>query len=146
MSEVVAVGEVTEAGVVATVIHPAWQEYFAENPDVIGFTSWVPGAERQEGSVWDWEVALWMHVRGYSSDVQRVCMGWLPGKEPFASWAYPTSGSEWYRYILPPYIVEASQEPDEERLPVNPDIAPFALVDYHARNVVRDPLGTLTRN
>lgn len=81
-------------------IHPAWRAITDLRPRMIGVALWRPGAVREPGHCWDWEIALSMIVRGYGADVVRCA-----------------EVGGWARYLLPPlYIFE--QEGDDD-LPVN---------------------------
>jgi hypothetical protein len=113
--------------------HPAWNEWFDAHQFAGDIVEWEPGMTRPNPlDVWDWEVALWMIVRGY--DVTATYHG---------SMAYNyTVGYKGhndvlflYRYTLPDLTIWGEPEKEEEHLEVNPEISPFLLMDYYDKQL-----------
>ena len=88
-------------------VHPAWVEWYEVHPEAGNVVPWAPGkVKEQPNDVWDWQVALFMNVRGY--EVTRT--------EEFAVLVTDqrTGETDWqpgYRYNLPPDLIPYEEAP-----------------------------------
>ena len=97
-------------------IHPAWVEWYDEHPDAGAVIPWAPGKHKPEtNDVWDWQVALFMTVRGYGGEIRRTEAMWILTTEKHTG---QEVWEEFWRYELPPEMIE--REPDNVPVYVMP--------------------------